>query len=365
MRVLVAQARARASGGAEAYAAAVVAHLTAQGHHVGTLDIDGHTPPEGNRQRLPWVRPGRILWNWAQVCRALPAVSLQYDRVILAFGEGPHLPVPSLTIRHAPALFSTHPKLLSFLGAKPTTLRRAYVALCRGWARIPAEPVSTLTIANTQWTATQARLLNAATVSDVLYPPLDLPETIPARRRPFRLLALGRIALNKRLEEAIEVLDRLRAEGLPAELDICGHASGSYARRFAARYANHPHVRLILNANAETKARVLSEATLGLHMFRGEHFGIAIAEMIHAGIVPLVYDDGGVCELVTTPDLRFTSANGATRIAARLLTRPDLIHDSRHELQKGTALARARQFPAELDRVLDGFLCNEGTRHVA
>lgn len=365
MRILVAQARAQANGGAEAYAAAITTHLRARGHDVGTVDVDGHVSPEGHHTTLRGARAGRILWNWAQVCRALPKIASAYDRVILAFGEGPNLPVPSMAIRHAPALFSSHPTLLSYLGARPTIARRSYAALCRGWARIPAGSASTRTITNTRWTATQANLLDYTPVADILYPPLDLPEKVAEQRRPFRLLALGRIARNKRLEEAVEVLDRLRAVGIPAELDICGRASGRYANRFAARYAHHPHIRLILNADQTEKARALSEATLGLHMFRGEHFGIAVAEMIHAGVVPLVYDDGGVRELVTTPELRFTSANEAARIATRLLTRPDLAEAARLTLQNGDALARARNFPAELDHILSGFVSDEGTRHVA
>lgn len=365
MRVLVAQARAAARGGAEAYAAALIEVLRDDGHAVGHVDIDGHLSPDGPCAALPGAIPGRILWNWAQVCRALPRLATGYDRVILAFGEGPELPVPSLAVRHAPAIFSMDARLLQCLGARPSLHRLAYIRACRQMARITGPNGASLSLANTAWTAHMAQRHDGAQIDGLLYPPVPAACPGPGPRRPFRLLALGRITPNKRLEEAVAILDRLHATGLPAELEICGRVTGRTARQLARRLAQHPHVCLTANADAGQKSRALSEATLGLHMFHGEHFGIAVAEMIGASVVPLVHDAGGVRELVTDPGLRFRTIDDAAAIAQGLLLRPDRRVAAHAALSRGPALARAHRFEAEARAALSGFLARPASAHAA
>lgn len=356
MRVLVAQARARANGGAEAYTRALIATLRAEGHEIGHVDIDGHQPPDATLTPLAYTIAGPTLWNWAWVCRALPRISLDYDRVILAFGEGPTLPVPTLTIRHAPAIFSHQDTLLEFLGAKPSSLRKGYASICRHIARIGSGSQSDITLANTTWTRTNAECLDDAQVDGVLYPPLVAPPASATLRRPFRLLCLGRLVRGKRIEDAIAILNQLRAAGLPAELEVCGRADSRYARSLVRRIGRHPHVILTLNASEGEKRRALGEASLGLHMYRGEHFGMAVAEMIDAGVVPIVFDDGGVTELVENPFLRFRDIGEAAKSAGVLLCRPDIRKDMQSELRTGQALRLARSFDLAARSCLTGFL---------
>lgn len=71
MKVLIAQARASARGGAEAYAQALAEVVGEMGHHVGTIDINGHVDPYGNHSQVSGLPSQFSLLNWAQVCRAL------------------------------------------------------------------------------------------------------------------------------------------------------------------------------------------------------------------------------------------------------------------------------------------------------
>lgn len=360
MKILIAEARAAVRGGAESYAAALSTALARMGHLVGHVDIDGHTPPGAHRTPLRGAIPGRILWNWAQVCRALPCIALDYDRVILAFGEGPALPVPTASIRHAPAIFTEDPALLSLLGARANPLRRAYVRGCRAIGRIPKQDKADLVLTNTCWTGQQMRRQLDIEPDATLYPPVRPPRHSTHCRRPFRLLVLGRITPNKRIEDALAITEALVARGLPVELEVCGRVNDRYGLRLADRISRNPHVQVSANATPSGKARALAEASVGLHLFRGEHFGIAVAEMLEAGCVPVVYDDGGVCELVTDPGLRFRTLGEATDTVFDLLTRPDRRGAAISSLANGKALAAAREFDTQVAGVLEGFL--DGSR---
>jgi len=359
MKVLVAEANAAARGGAEHYAARLLTVLSRMGHAAGHLDISGHRPPGAPRQ-TPLGRPGPSLWTWARVCRALPAIAAGYDAVILAYGEGPATGRPTIAFRHAPALFSDRPDLIACLGARPTAQRRAYHRLCR--ARVGPDPALP-TLANTRWTAAMMRR-DGACAHAVLYPPIDAAPPPPGLRDPHHILALGRIVPAKRLPDAVAICDALRALDHPVTLQIMGRGGGRSLRQLRHLARARPWLTLSTNATDADRATALSRATLGLHCCRGEHFGIAVAEMIGAGILPLVHDSGGVCELVTPPALRWTSPGAAVRAADRLLSAPADHPRLRQALQAGPALAAARDFDARATALLGDWLAG-AARHAA
>lgn len=365
MRILIAQANAAAKGGAEDYAAALKQVLTKDGHEVGTIDVRGHVLTDGTYNRLPFAITGRALWNWAQVCRALQKIAPDYDRVIFAYGEGPALPVPSLTLRHSPTLFATDTHLLVCIGARPTAARRAYVQLCRRVAGPVARPHETTTLCNTHWTAQICAQYAGFPSDGILYPKVGHPTAQANMRKPYRVLILGRIVPNKRIEDAIAVCDTLRLQGLPIEVEVLGRVDSRYARRLVAQLSRKARVRITPNADGATRARALAEARFGLHMFRGEHFGIAVAEMILHGVTPLVFDDGGVCELVTTPQLRFRDTAEAANKLAALCLRPDRADQMLTDLQRGAALDAAVNFDDNARHVLRDWLGEGRAQHAA
>jgi len=365
MKVLVVHADLRAKGGAEFYADAIISRLKAAGHTVGILDITGHKSGAGTFHDPALFKFGRAsflnrftLWKYALVCRLLPKISEEYKHVVFSFGEGPALSCPALQIRHAPAVFSSHPKLLTVLGVRKSSmrLRQLYAWGCRTVARMQWERSENIkNIANTHWTANMAQAHCNIEIPYILYPKVIAGGINFAAfpRNPYHMICIGRIVPNKRLEDAIAVLDNLNERGLPATLQIIGRADSLYANRFIKRYKTHPG--LIINPNADKSilSAALKQARLGLHGFRSEHFGIAVAEMICAGVLPLVHNSGGVCELVQNPELRFETTDDLTEKAAKLMQIPqeecEKISD---QLKQTNTLQRALDFDKILDAIL-------------
>jgi glycosyltransferase involved in cell wall biosynthesis len=366
MKILIAHADLAAGGGAEAYANAIAGWLEVRGHAVDRLDIHGlrgaqcAAPTLLRLGRLPGLRH-LILFRYALVCRVLPGLAQPYDHVFLTFGEGPPLDRPSVTLHHAPALFSTDPAALAALGAEGRGrlhlgLRQIYTRACRAVAGT-ARPAPTRRLANSCWTARTIAARGAEPPPAIIRPPVAPRPNAGTQKAPACIVALGRIVRNKRLEEAIAILAGLQDLGLPAELHIVGRAGCRYADRLIRRHSGRPGLHVHADADDASLSALLARARFGLHCYRHEHFGIAVAEMITAGTVPLVYDGGGVRELVTRPDLRFRSPAEAVRKLAALIARPVAETDAiAAELARGPALAAALDFEAELARVLPKML---------
>ncbi len=361
MNILVAHADFSARGGAEAYADALIMRLRAAGHRVGVLDINGlqtgnqhHRPMLLRLGTLPFLR--RLsLFKYALVCRVLKRLATTFDAVILSYGEGPETGRPTLRILHAPVLFSAHPKLLHLLGARaPFLPRQLYALACRALARPVANPSRTHTLANSHWTARIAARAHGITRPETLYPKVEALSDAHRPRDPHALLSIGRIVPNKRIEDAIAVTEALRVRALPATLTILGRADSRYARRLIRLHQHKPYLRFLSNASDAQLREALATARIGLHFYRHEHFGIAVAEMITAGLTPLVYDGGGVRELVPDRALRFRTVAQATDRAATLLSNPNATPPT--DLQNTDALARALSFDTQADRALAPFL---------
>ncbi|WP_224826116.1 glycosyltransferase family 4 protein [Cognatishimia sp. MH4019] len=361
MNILVAHADLSARGGAEAYAQALIARLRAAGHRVGVLDINGLQ--SGNQHHQPTLlRLGTLtilrrlsLFKYALVCRVLPRLAQAFDAVILSYGEGPDTGRPTLRILHAPALFSAHPKLLRLLGARaPFWPRQLYALTCRALARPVDNPAQTHTLANSRWTARIAARAHGIAHPDTLYPKVHAHTNARRKRDPHALLSIGRIVPNKRIEDAIAVTEALRARDLPATLTILGRADSRYARRLIRQHQHKPYLRFLANASDAQLREALATARIGLHFYRHEHFGIAVAEMITAGLTPLVYEGGGVRELVPDRTLRFRTIAQATDRAAALLM--DAEPKATADLQNSDALSRALSFDAQANRALTPFL---------
>lgn len=369
MRIIVVHSDLKAGGGAEQYANAVIKCAQHAGHQVSRLDRHGYVDQLGQRLRPHilkvtdlWFLRKKSLLTFALSCRALKKFATEYEAIIFTFGEGPHMNQKSLRILHAPCLFSTHPEDISLLqyGLQSWRLRQRqlYVWICRRIARPTLQMEDgVFTVANSLWTAQRTRQRTGIVPNDIVYPKVNSVQSAPVSRQAHRFVALGRIVANKRLEDAVSVLRELRSSGFPAELEIVGRADTRYAKAFVLRHAREPGLTFTLNADTKQKSRALARARFGLHCYRSEHFGIAVAEMISAGVVPLVYNDGGVRELVTTDALRFQSVDDLVKKAARLCQTSERLTDRiANRLQRSVALSCAFDFDKNISESLKRFL---------
>jgi glycosyltransferase involved in cell wall biosynthesis len=165
-------------------------------------------------------------------------------------------------------------------------------------------PPRTRLLANSAWTADVVEEIYGVRPI-VCHPPVDRITGRPWGDREPGILVLGRIAPDKRTLDAIAVLDRLRDRGY----DLTGHVVGSaspayrtYVDRVTQAAATRPHVTLETDASRDRVLELLGRYRYGLNMKRHEHFGMAVAEFVAAGVIPFAPDDGGQADVLAHDD---------------------------------------------------------------
>ncbi|MFB6125751.1 MAG: glycosyltransferase [Halolamina sp.] len=174
-------------------------------------------------------------------------------------------------------------------------------------------------LANSAWTADVVESVYGVRPS-VCHPPVDPIDGRAWEDREAGVLVLGRVAPDKRALEAVEVLDRLRERGYDLTGRIVGSAPPTY-RDYVAQVeraaAERPYLTVETDVSRDRVIDLLGRYRYGLNVKPREHFGMAVAEYVAAGMVPFAPDDGGQADVLAGDErLLFGGVAGAVdRIA--------------------------------------------------
>ena len=200
-------------------------------------------------------------------------------------------------------------------------------------------------IANSHWTAELMRKVCEVEVAAVVYPPVcsEFPKvTWQGKENAF--VMIGRIAPEKRIEEAIAILAAVRQRGHAIRLHLCGQiGADSYGRKVAALYQNHADWIIPEGfVTGDRKAEILARCRYGIQTRSAEPFGISVAEMIHSGAIVFAPNDGGQAEILDHPRLLFSDRSEAVEAISAVLESAALQDKLRTHLS-----AQAKRFSAE------------------
>ncbi len=219
-----------------------------------------------------------------------------------------------------------------------TLVRDVYLGVCDGVARVHSEAwKQNLTLANSRWSA--RRLLEKYGIpSQVVYPPVAVNfPAVPFSARDCGFVCLGRVAPEKCVHSVIAILQKVRERGHDVHLHILGGIDNSdYAhkvRRLAEQFREWVHLEGWVQG--EQKVKLLTGHRFGIHARPNEPFGIAVAEMVRAGCLVFVPNEGGQVEIVNQPALTFQDeAEAVEKIHAVLASEAeaeklrDRLHDA-------------------------------------
>ncbi len=208
---------------------------------------------------------------------------------------------------------------------------RAYYAAADRLAGFSLERMkANLTLANSNWTAARIRsFLGIDAIT--LYPPVVAPAgAAPWRDRRRGFVAMGRISPEKEYECVMHILARVRAHAPDLTLTVIGtwdnKTQGYYSSLVALAAALDPGGKWITFRRDLTRDEVQSvfaTTRYGIHGMREEHFGMAPAEMVRAGMIVWVPDGGGQVEIVgDAPRLRFATDDEAVDAILSVINDP-------------------------------------------
>jgi glycosyltransferase involved in cell wall biosynthesis len=227
---------------------------------------------------------------------------------------------------------------------------------------------------NSEYTAEWIRRRWGLAPDRRLFPPVEGGPP-PTGERHKLVLSVARFerAGSKRQLEMARAFVRLRAvfPRLAGDwrLVLAGgvEAGGNdYLRRVEEAAAGDPAVRVLTNVSAEELAGLYRRAAIFWHLCGAgardpglcEHFGMTVAEAMRYGVVPVVFDGGGMPEIVDDGATGYR-VDGSAGLLERTL---DLIADDdlRRRLGAAGAQAAARfgleRFATEVREIFDGLL---------
>jgi glycosyltransferase involved in cell wall biosynthesis len=218
------------------------------------------------------------------------------------------------------------------------------------------------TLVNSEWTRQRFRQWYGG-APRVLYPPVPTgPEPLPWMQRTDSFACIGRMSPEKNIEAVIDILAEVRRRGHVVSLLICGYRQiPAYERRILRIAGAHRDwITVLLDVPRAELIEHVARCRFGIHGMVREHFGIAIAEMVHLGCVCFAPADGGPAEILgNDQDLLYLSRDDAVEKICRMLRDPDALARARARLEARAALFSAQRFMAEFRRLCLDFVSAE------
>ena len=151
-------------------------------------------------------------------------------------------------------------------------------------------------LTNSTWTAAQIYRVHHI-IADVVYPPVDVEyfgRVAGSDGREKLVVTVSRFTEEKRLDRIVDVAARLRDYTFVLIGSACEH-SRRVLDEIERRVREHRLDNVVVETNLPRTRMLeyLRDARFYLHPEFTEHFGIAVVEAMAAGLVPLVYRDGG------------------------------------------------------------------------
>jgi glycosyltransferase involved in cell wall biosynthesis len=335
------------------------------GTSLRSADFAAHLPAVALRRVIP---PGRLnLWKYNYLLRLSQRLRPPYDVVIGTDNEadfGRH----GVQYIHYPRFGDDRvfpgaesqrddPRRRWYHRSRP--IMRAYFRLCGLGTGFSFERMRrNLTLVNSEWTRNKVQqILGIDAVT--LYPPVptDFP-SVPWEAREHGFVCVGRIAPEKETESIIALLSAVRARGYPVHLHVIGSVGDAayYERITRLQRAHADWVSVECDHFHAAMAEVVARHRYGIHAMRGEHFGIGVAEMLNAGCVVFVRDDGGPIEIVgDDPDLVFHGPDDAADKIAAVLGDEARLGAVRRRLAARRQLFSTVEFMRQMRAVVEQF----------
>lgn len=286
------------------------------------LDAFAGTALAGSRvetRSLPRLRVPTRLYRRLMYARSPAVIGSEVDLVFATKGMCAFGPRNGIQYVHFPNLCSRS-TLRRF---HPTDYENRYGSLWRAAACLPfdllkprpAPGEEVVTLANSSWTASLIQR-EFGMASEVVYPPVVWTgDPLPWRSRSDAFVVLGAVAPHKNTLGAVEVFRALQdASGRRFRLFLVGsETDDAYASRVRAAVSDTPGAAQLGRLPRDRLHRLLGRCRFGLHAAPHEHFGLGIAEMLEAGMIPFVPEGGGQVEVV----------GGRRELVLRDVRRPD------------------------------------------
>lgn len=199
---------------------------------------------------------------------------------------------------------------------RDSIVRRVYLRIAAAYGK-PSDRDSLqddVVIANSRWTADLIQQAFGKTCAAVIYPPVwtEFPQ-VRWEEKENAFAMIGRIAPEKRIEDAITILEAVRARGHAVRLHLCGEiGSDDYGRSITQLCRKRADWVVVEGrVSGARKSQILANCRFGIQARGAEAFGISVAEMVKAGAIVFAPNNGGQVEILDHSGLLFANVSEA------------------------------------------------------
>jgi len=289
--------------------------------------------------------------------RAVRRMRAPFDLIVSANNEA-DFHTPGIQYIHYPWRLMPRPVAdLRWYHVKPTLW--AYYGLCDRLASMSRGGVTrNLSLVNSDWTGRLMVRWYGDVPTQTLYPPVagDFP-AVPWEQRKNGFVSIGRIAPEKNLDRIFDIVGAVRRHLPDAHLHLIGTDGGSaYSRRILARAGRErAWVTYHRDLRRSELVEIVSRQRYGIHGMTDEHFGMGVAEMVRAGCIVWVPDDGGQVEIVGDERLTYRRDEDAVAKIVPVVSDPAQQARLREHLGARAVRFSSARFTAEFIDIVDEF----------
>jgi glycosyltransferase involved in cell wall biosynthesis len=296
-----------------------------------------------------------------RVCRR---IRHKFDLVICAATEEADLSGDGILYVHYPSL-ARHWTSLKDWGNRPLMQQLSFLVRgkIRPWVFLSRYSVERMKrcriLTNSDWTGARIRECYGVS-SETVYPPVTpAPDTLPWHLRENSFAVVGRLNHFKRFDWIIDLFDSVRQRHSDLRLYLVGtrdtgpEADACYSSLVRQARVRSTWLTLHEGLSRTELLRLLGRVKYAIHAKEDEHFGIAPAEALLAGCIPLVHDSGGQVEIVGHDSrLCFSDREDAIQKIDRILSDVELQRSVQQFLASRRGLFSAERFKTEIRRIV-------------
>ncbi len=288
-------------------------------------------------------------------------LSGNYDLAISAFNEM-DLGEPGIQYVYLPMFGRGTESLKKIVGHPDSVVRRLYKESLRRWSGYLEQRMrKNTTITLSYWMADYIRSL-WETDSKVIYPPvlMDFAD-VPWDERENGFVLAARVVPEKRIEVAISILSKVRKKGFDIHLHVLsGIREPKYFNQLEKMTSGCDWIFWEERLPREEYTRMISAHKYGIHPRRNEQFGIGVAEMVVAGVIPFVPSEGGQREIVGEELLIWENEEEAVEKVLTVLRQKALQQELRERLRISADRWGVSRFQDDIRCAVAAFLENRG-----
>ncbi|REJ55028.1 MAG: glycosyltransferase family 1 protein [Microcystis aeruginosa DA14] len=198
--------------------------------------------------------------------------------------------------------------------------------------------------------------------STVIYPPVVIPvKDIAPEQKENAFVISGRLTVDKSPDFGIKVLKAVRERGFSIKLHITGGAGGAFNKKYQHYIEqlvaeNSDWIQLYKDLPYADYCNILYKCRYGIHP-KKDQFGISVAEMVRADIIPFVQKIGGQTEIVGkhNTELQFNSMEEAVEKIIAVISNEKKQEELLMSLSHQKSLFSSEKFQREISQFVDNY----------